>query len=95
MALDYGPPVGDPFMHTMALSDLHLDATGRMKARADAALFARLSSAGRPAAVALGATFPALTAALERNYTLCGELRAPLTTTGFQPPDVRIYQRRR
>lgn len=93
VAFDYGPPLSAPALHTMALSDLHM-AGGSLATKADAALVAWLKSATRPGVVGLGASFDALTRAVEQHYVLCRSVAAPRMTTGYQPPPVRIYRAR-
>jgi hypothetical protein len=93
VALDHAGLTPTPFLHTMALSDLRLGTDQVLAARATDAVLQRLSDGDGPAAVAVGASFPALEAVLDQHYRLCRTLRAPPMATGFTPPAPRIYAR--
>jgi hypothetical protein len=85
VALDYAGLTGEPFLHTMALSDLR---TGRNSALANAgtnALLAALRSQRAPAAIAVGERFPALQRVLAERYRECARVLAPKPATGYQP----------
>jgi hypothetical protein len=87
VALDFPLLAAEPFVHTMALSDLRLAGASQPLARdATSALLNRLASRDRPMALALGERFPALTSAVESHYEGCARLRAPsLPPAGYRP----------
>jgi hypothetical protein len=85
VALDHALLTSEPFVHTMALSDLRMG-EGRELGRAGTdALLDTLRSPAAPAAIAVGERFPALERVLAERYRLCAELPAPALATGYIP----------
>ena len=94
VALDYGPPLGSPFVHSMALSDLRMAGRSAVGAAASASLLQRLSGPRAPEVVALGERFAALESVLAANYEVCDRRPAPPTATGYRPREQLILRRR-
>jgi hypothetical protein len=85
IALDYTRLTGEPYAHTMALSDLHLAGDSEVLASAVRALSADLDSSHGPHAIAVSSVLPALRTRLERNYRECARVLAPVPATGYLP----------
>jgi hypothetical protein len=85
VALDHALLTSEPFVHTMALSDLRMGQSRRLAQAGTAALLDALAAPDAPAAVAVGERFPALERALSARYRLCAELPAPAPPTGHVP----------
>jgi len=85
VALDYALLTGEPFVHTMALSDLRMGTNSELAARGTRALLGALASKDAPAAIAVGASFAELDRALAQRYRPCTVVRAPRLATGYQP----------
>jgi len=93
VALDHSGLGGTPFAHTMALSDLREGGDTWLSRAGTRALVRGLRGSRAPAAVAVGARFPALDEALARGYQLCDAAPAPPMATGFPVPDAIVYTR--
>jgi hypothetical protein len=85
VALDYALLGGQPFLHTMALSDLRMGGDRALARMGTEVLLHALSSPKAPAALAVGERFAVLQRVLERNYHECARLPAPELATGYRP----------
>jgi hypothetical protein len=94
-ALDHAGLGGRPFLHTMALSDLREAGDTPLARAGTRALVRGLRGPDAPAAVVVGARFPALDEALARGYRLCAAAPAPPMATGYPVPDAVVYTRAR
>lgn len=94
VALDHALLTGRPYFHTMALSDLRA-AGGALSARATDRVISALSAPDAPGALAVSAGFPALEAALARDYRPCEVSPSPRLAAGYTPGLTRIYTRSR
>lgn len=85
VALDYALLTGEPFLNTMALSDLRMSKDIRLARAGTAALLSTLDSQRAPAALAVGEVFPALERVLVQRYHECARVPAPRLATGYSP----------
>jgi len=85
VALDHALLTGEPFVHTMALSDVRDGRDASLAAASTDALLHALSSSEAPSAIAVGEHFPALDRVLAARYTQCAQVRAPEMATGYGP----------
>jgi hypothetical protein len=85
VALDYALLTGDPFIHTMALSDLRLTGDTALAHAGTRALLDALRAPGAPRAIAVGETFAELQGVLDTRYEPCEDVPAPRMPTGYQP----------
>ena len=85
VALDYAALGDQPFMHTMALSDLRLSGDRALSRAGTAALLDALRSPSAPRALAVGEHFAALDRVLGERYRECARVPAPALATGYQP----------
>jgi hypothetical protein len=85
VALDYALLTGEPFIHTMALSDLRLTGDTALARAGTRALLDALRAPDAPRALAVGETFAELQAVLDKRYEHCEDVPAPRLPTGYQP----------
>ena len=95
VAFDHALLTPTPFVHTMALSDLSGGGSDAVGERSVEVLLAVLSGPDAPAAIAIGARFPALEAVLAERYEPCGRVQAPPMPTGYQPKSQELFVRKR
>lgn len=94
VALDHALLTGRPFVHTMALSDLHTARDRDLAEGASRALIDALASRDAPPSLAVSVTFPQLRAAIGQHYALCAELPPMRMPTGYAVGATRVYRRR-
>jgi hypothetical protein len=85
VALDYALLTGEPFLHTMALSDLRMGDDVELAPAGTNALLSALRSQRAPAALAVGERFPALQQVLAERYHECARMPSPRPATGYWP----------
>jgi hypothetical protein len=93
VALDYAALGNQPFMHTMALSDLRLSDDEALSRAGTAALLGALRAPSAPRALAVGEHFAELDRVLGERYRECERLPAPALATGYQPGRVEHGRR--
>jgi hypothetical protein len=95
VALDYALLGTEPFLHTMALSDLRMGPNSELSRQATDALITRLRSSAAPSAIVVGERFAELDRVLAERYEPCARVLSPRLATGYQPgllEDGRRYQ---
>jgi hypothetical protein len=91
VAMDHSDFGGQPFVHTLALSDLRMNQDA-LAERATQALLIRISAG--PKAIAISSSFPELLQALAQHYALCARTPELALPTGYKIPATYIYSRK-
>lgn len=93
VALDHALLTGEPFVHTLALSDLRMN-HDELAVQATAALLRRLEASNAPAALAVSSSFPELERVLALRYQPCAQAGALKLPTGYAIGATRVFRRR-
>ncbi len=94
VALDHALLTRRPFVHTMALSDLHASGDPALGNAADEALVAALAAPTGPPSLAMSVSFAELDRALGAYYEPCETIPPLAMPTGYSLEPTRVFRRR-